>query len=124
MPQPTEEQQYIQSAMDGRFGTDQQQIANIGLTLLMTLLKKNRDYGSSVFSPPVLAPDMTPDRAMLVRMSDKVARLANLFSGKEQQIKDESIRDTMRDLAGYAILWLSRPMNEPELKELRKQGDT
>lgn len=39
---------------------------------------------------------------ILVRASDKVARLKNLLD-KETQVADESRADTWRDLAGYAI---------------------
>lgn len=38
-------------------------------------------------------------------MSDKVARIAKL-NGKHGAEVQESIEDTVRDLAGYAILWI------------------
>ena len=38
-------------------------------------------------------------------MSDKLQRLQKLLSGDQMKVK-ESIDDTMKDLAGYAILWL------------------
>jgi hypothetical protein len=41
-------------------------------------------------------------------MSDKVARLQKLLTGDRAEV-DESIEDTMRDLAGYSILWLGCP---------------
>ena len=40
-------------------------------------------------------------------MSDKIARLRNLLSGAVAQVEDESVQDTMIDLAGYLILYLS-----------------
>lgn len=43
------------------------------------------------------------ERAILVRISDKLARIANLV-GKEAQVKDESIMDTLVDLANYAAI--------------------
>ena len=41
----------------------------------------------------------------LIRIDDKVRRLKNLRN-KENQVKDESIEDTLLDLCGYAILTL------------------
>jgi len=68
------------------------------------LLKKNADYGNSVFHTPVLTPDMQAGDAILVRMSDKISRLSNLRNN-ESQI-DEAIEDTVKDLIGYGVLWL------------------
>ena len=47
--------------------------------------------------------------AGIVRMDDKMSRLISLNSKKEQQVMDESLRDTLMDLANYAIMsvmWL------------------
>lgn len=84
----------------------EQAIALRILELSDTLLRKNADYGSAVFSAPCLALEIDPDVAILVRMSDKIARLRNLLPDCTQDVDDESIEDTMRDLAGYAILYL------------------
>lgn len=43
------------------------------------------------------------ERAILVRISDKLARISNLI-GKEAQVKDESIIDTLVDLSNYAAI--------------------
>lgn len=40
---------------------------------------------------------------ILVRMTDKITRIVNLLE-KENQVKDESIEDTLIDLANYSIL--------------------
>ena len=40
----------------------------------------------------------------LVRMSDKWSRITQLASGKEAQVKDEAITDTLRDLSVYSLL--------------------
>ena len=45
--------------------------------------------------------------AMCCRASDKIARLANLLSGHQAQVENESILDTIADLAGYSILLLT-----------------
>ena len=44
-----------------------------------------------------------PKIGFLVRMTDKLMRVSNLIT-KEAQVKDESIYDTLRDLANYSIL--------------------
>lgn len=63
---------------------------------------KNADYGDSVHET-YLKYGLT---SFLVRMEDKLSRLRSLSqkSADEQRIKDESIRDTLLDLANYAII--------------------
>lgn len=79
------------------------QIAN-GLTELYE--RKNADYGNS-FSKTFEEFGMT---STLVRLSDKLERLKTL-SKKEAQVKDESIQDTVMDIAVYAMLTLMELMN-------------
>lgn len=99
----------IREAANGQYGDDQKRIADVGIGWVETLLKKNSDYGSSAWQVPVLAPECDAGVAIRVRMSDKVSRLNRLLSGNEQQVKDESIDDTIRDLGAYCLLYLSRP---------------
>lgn len=93
----------IKEALDGKKGLDQILIARTGLTVTELLLRKNRNYGSSVFKPPILAPDVDVDAAIRVRMSDKIARLCTLLGGEKDEV-GESIADTTWDLIGYLIL--------------------
>ena len=65
-----------------------------------TYIKKNHDYGDS-FSRSFKKYGLV---AAMVRMEDKWNRLDNLASGAEQKVSDESIRDTLLDLAGYCIM--------------------
>ena len=65
-----------------------------------TYIKKNHDYGDS-FSRSYKKYGLV---AAMVRMEDKWNRLDNLASGAEQRVSDESIRDTLLDLAGYCIM--------------------
>ena len=67
--------------------------------------KKSSDYGNSF--------DDTCDKfgivAALVRMYDKLNRVSNLSKQDDSPKVDESIEDTLIDLANYAILtycWL------------------
>jgi hypothetical protein len=67
--------------------------------------RKNADYGNSVAEVPILLKDGNPVDAILVRMSDKIARLKNLLGGQEAQVQAETIEDTMGDLAVYCALY-------------------
>lgn len=67
---------------------------------------KNHDYGNSF--------DCSLSKfgliAGLVRMGDKMNRLESLIN-KKAMVKDESIRDTLLDLASYCIMtvmWLNK----------------
>ena len=87
---------------------DRKRVARIGISVVAQILRKNADYGCSAWKPPVLIPTLPVNEAILVRMSDKIARMQSL-SGKDPEIASESISDTIADLAGYSILWLARP---------------
>ena len=39
-----------------------------------------------------------------IRLGDKFSRFKTLSRGSEQKVNDESIRDTLIDLANYAIM--------------------
>jgi hypothetical protein len=98
----------IREAAAGKHGEDQRQLVTAGLQIVDTLLKKNTDYGGSAWQTPILAPTLSARQAIQCRMSDKVMRLARLLSG-ETALVQESIEDTMRDLAGYSVLWIAAP---------------
>jgi len=62
--------------------------------------KKNHDYGDS-FHQTYLEEGMAMPR---IRLSDKLNRFKSLTRQKTRQVEDESIRDTLIDLANYAIM--------------------
>ena len=65
--------------------------------------KKNADYGDS-FGETYRRLGLI---SAVTRIQDKCNRLCNLAVNKSgQQVKDESIRDTLIDLANYAIMTL------------------
>jgi hypothetical protein len=64
---------------------------------------KNNDYGSSYKLAPALL-GIPVHVGLLVRMTDKIARACKLAQGQEAQVKDESLTDTLVDLANYAVL--------------------
>ena len=73
--------------------------------LYETYKKKNADYGNSFEN----SLDKHGLIAGIIRMDDKMSRLISLNSKNEQQVMDESLRDTLMDLANYAIMsvmWL------------------
>lgn len=100
---PQTDKHIFLDALNGVRGETQKAIAEVGLQWITTLLKKNNDYGSSVFKEPVLAPGMPVTSAIDVRMSDKIARIQNLKTAK-QKVNDESIQDTYNDLGSYCLL--------------------
>jgi len=58
--------------------------------------KKNKDYGDAFAAyGPV---------GVVVRIGDKVQRLASISKTQVTLVKDESLRDTLMDLANYASM--------------------
>lgn len=83
-----------------------EQFTHITNTMVKTYTAKNCDYGNSF--------DQSLDKfgliASIVRMGDKMNRIESL-SKKKAEVKDESIKDTLLDLANYAIMtvmWLNK----------------
>lgn len=103
---PSKDLQVVLDAFNGAQGDDQCLIAEMGIEIIATLLRKNKDYGSSVFKRPAYVPDLPAGAAILVRKSDKLQRLAHLMSSNKTPEVAESIIDTMKDDVGYGILWL------------------
>lgn len=62
--------------------------------------RKNADYGDS-FHKTFIEEGMAMPR---IRLSDKLERFKRLTKNKERLVVDESIRDTLIDLANYAIM--------------------
>lgn len=68
--------------------------------LVETLIRKQRDYGPENIR-------RFGRQGLMVRMHDKIARLENLVTN-EKSPNNESIDDTVMDIAGYAaigIMW-------------------
>ena len=68
---------------------------------------KNADYGAG--SPlgnfmEARKIGIEPWQGALVRMTDKYSRVMSLAGGREPAVKEESIKDTLIDLANYALL--------------------
>lgn len=92
----------VNKALAAGNGKDQQRIAEVGLCVVGMLLRKNAAYGSSAFEPiSIFAKGLSALDQLHCRMDDKLARLA-----KGHAIADESMADTVMDLAGYCVLEL------------------
>lgn len=85
---------------------------NICAHLNDVYIKKNKDYGDSFGK-------MFADLGIIsavTRIGDKYNRLKNLAtkSTSEQQVKDESIKDTLLDMANYCIMTVIELEGEKE----------
>ena len=77
-----------------------------------TYVAKNKDYGDSFTRTRKEA--KYPELVIVTRLSDKFYRLKTLLEGAEQQVKDESINDTLLDLANYCLMELLERKNGKE----------
>lgn len=71
--------------------------------------KKNADYTGSNDDPfanfkSVESLGISTEAGFLTRMMDKMSRIGSFASKGELQVKDESVTDTLRDLANYSCL--------------------
>ena len=76
-------------------------IKDIALEVAELVEKKNIDYGNS-FDKTL---DEYGDTAYFLRIEDKISRLKSL-SKKAAEV-DESIEDTLKDIAGYTLLMIN-----------------
>lgn len=80
--------------------TEVEEFEELLAEMLDTFRRKNADYGNSVS-------DTFNDFGLVsyvVRIADKYNRLKTLSKSNNQQVNDESIRDTLMDMANYCIL--------------------
>ena len=83
----------------------EQRLDKVASEITDIVKKKNKDYGNSY--------EMMIDKyglvALLIRFQDKMGRLDNLvLKDSKIAVVDESIEDTLKDIAGYALLELAR----------------
>ena len=76
-----------------------QQFRDIAEQMAQTYEKKNHDYGDS-FNQSL---DKFGPVAAVVRIGDKMNRMENLMK-KEALVQDESVKDTLLDMASYCIM--------------------
>ena len=87
-----------------------QSFVDITTDMAKTYAAKNHDYGNSF--------EQSCNKfgiiASVVRLGDKMNRIESLVT-KKAEVKDESIKDTLLDLANYAIMtvmWLNQQPKE------------
>lgn len=78
--------------------------------------RKNHDYGDS-FHISYIEEGMAMPR---IRLGDKFNRFKNLTRTQEVRVSDESVRDTLLDLANYAIMTLIEMEREKYDKHTNK----
>lgn len=71
--------------------------------------KKNADYTGGNDNPfanfeAVEVLGISAEQGFLTRMMDKMKRIASFVEQGELQVKDESVLDTLQDLANYSCL--------------------
>ena len=86
------------------------QLDDVLASLRATILAKHHDYGSKNLLE-------FGEYGVLVRASDKVARLKNLLENGDPKVEEEKLADTWMDLAGYAIQALALFYGEEESPE-------
>lgn len=72
--------------------------------------KKNADYSGAIADPfgnfkSVETLGISVENGFLTRMMDKMMRISSFVKKGELQVKDESVKDTLADLANYAALF-------------------
>lgn len=81
--------------------------------------RKNADYGGS-YHKTYLEEGMAMPR---IRLTDKLNRFKQLTMKSDQEVKSESIRDTLIDLANYAIMTVMEiDATEIDEKNIRREA--
>jgi len=76
------------------------QIRLIASEIAELVISKQRDYGTK----NILGCPVGPEVGIIVRLHDKMSRLSNLTGAKTPN--NESLDDTWKDVAGYALIAL------------------
>jgi len=79
--------------------------------LITITRKKNADYSGASEDDPFANFSIVEsnnicsvETGMMVRMSDKMSRISTFVKKGILQVEDESVEDTLKDLANYALL--------------------
>tara|TARA_R110000824_G_scaffold264523_1_gene453366 strand:- start:9127 stop:9450 length:324 start_codon:yes stop_codon:yes gene_type:complete len=90
----------------------------MALSVADTVIQKHKDYGVDNIL-------IFKEKGLIVRVWDKISRLKNIvWTGEANIYVPESLEDTWKDLAGYAIigLMLSEGTFTNELEDRKGQG--
>lgn len=81
--------------------------------------KKNSDYTGGTVNPfsnfqSVEVLGISTEVGFLTRMMDKMKRIASFVEQGQLQVKDESVLDTLQDLANYSCLMAGYIKSKPK----------
>lgn len=100
--------------------TFKERIEKLTNSLAETLISKNKDYGDA-FGKSV---ERRGALAFFIRADDKMSRAENLLLNNTLvNVKDETVQDTLLDLAGYCIL-MADAINEGKLNKNEESSNT
>lgn len=102
--------QPVQSSQKQTIKTDPELFKDITDNMLSIFKKKNHDYGNSF----EISLDEEGLAASRIRIGDKWNRFKSLSKGAKAQVNDESLKDTLLDMANYAIMtvmWMDKNGN-------------
>ena len=90
--------------------------------------KKNQDYASlknpfSNFEKAELMGICTIEAGILIRMIDKISRITNYVNKGQLAVTDETVADTLLDLANYSCMLAAYLKMKKELNELNETKD-
>ena len=94
--------------------TDADKFENITKKMVEVFKKKNHDYGNS-FEESLNDEGIAASR---IRLRDKWNRFVQLSRGRNAQVNEESIQDTLLDMANYAIMtimWLDKQKQDSNI---------
>lgn len=83
---------------------------NLIVEIVDLLVRKNHDYSNSWQRYGIFTP--------LIRINDKILRIATLSTGEHALVAEEGIDNTLRDIVGYgilALLWIDNQELQVEL---------
>lgn len=84
-----------------------------------TYVKKNADYGDSFSQLRQRYPNF-----VCMRLFDKLNRLDTILKpGHELQVSDETIEDTLLDIANYAIMEVTERIAQKDLKQEEQEDE-
>lgn len=84
--------------------TNEELFRSITVELDSLYRQKNADYGNSYTKLYARYGSIYP----LIWLEEKIARVERLItSEKDPEVKSESLRDTLIDLANYSVMWIA-----------------
>ncbi len=104
----SDEYEYIPKSEADKF-------SDITRNMVEVFKKKNHDYGNS-FEESLNEEGLAASR---IRIGDKWRRFKTLSKGEKAQVNDESLRDTLLDMANYAIMtvmWLDKQQCDSDVR--------